>query len=296
MGDDMSNNVRELDKRECVKVVTDNKFITAQGLPDLSLKARKLLYLTIGQARLKDTGFFTYEISPKEFADIMGIDSSNVYDQAFEITSELANSKITFIPDGKKRFKHIPLTSLCEYDEKSLLRIEINPRMAELLLGLKGGFSQPDLEDFMKMKSPFSMAIWHLMSRELKSKKPRITGIKEIELSLDEIREVTGTQKKFERLSQLKEKVFEKALREINENCKVKVTYENIKKGRTVVGFRCSVVSQFYIDESKIPQKVKDRTRLGVLRIEGKRRELTSQEQAEYNRLIKKSEQIELSF
>ena len=39
-----------------------------------------------------------------------------------------------------------------------------------------------------------------------------------------------------------------------------------IKKGRTVVGFRCSAVSVFHIDESKIPQKVKDKVRLHDLR------------------------------
>lgn len=292
----MSHIVKEIDKRECVKVVTDNKFIMAKGLPDLSLKARKLLYLAVAQAKQKDKEFFTYEISPRDFAQIMGIAPTNVYKEAFDITGELATSKISIIPEGKKRFKHIPLTALCEYDENSIIRIEINPRMAELLLGLKGNFTQPDLYDFMKMRSAYSMAIWHLMQKEMKSKKVSMTSKIVIDLSIEQIREVTGTQEKFKQVGQLKEKVLDKALREIKQNCSVEVTYENIKQGRTVIGFRCFVVSKYHIDEKKIPQKMKDRARLGQLRIKGKQRELTLEEQKEYDTLTAKCEQMKLKF
>ena len=76
----------------------------------------------------------------------------------------------------------------------------------------------------------------------------------------------------------------------------MKITYENIKIGRTVVGFRCSAVSVFHIDESKIPQKVKDQARLGNLRIAQKQRELTPEEQEEYDLLVANSDQMELKF
>ena len=63
-----------------------------------------------------------------------------------------------------------------------------------------------------------------------------------------------------------------------------------------MVGFRCFAVSVYHIDESKIPQKVKDRARLGVLRIHSKQRELTPEEREEYDLLVKNSEQMELAF
>lgn len=291
----MSKLVKELDKRENIKVVTDNKFITAQGLPELTLKARKLLYLVLGQATLKDTQFYTYEISPRDFAEIMGIASTHVYQEAYSITSELASAKISFVPDGKKRFKHIPLTAMCEYDDNSLLRIEINPRMAELILGLKGGFSKPDLIDFMRMKSPFSMAIWHLIQREMHSHKPDTTNVIKFDLSLEEVREVTGTQNTYKQISEVKKKIFDKALREIEKNCHVKVTYENIKKSNNIIGFRCSAVSIFHIDENRIPQKTKDKASLFELKQVAKERKLTPEEQKEYERLVAHAQQMEFA-
>ena len=115
--------------------------------------------------------------------------------------------------------------------------------MATFLLELKSNFSQPLLKDFMKMKSPYSIAIWHLMQREMHSRKPNLTNTIQFNLALNELREITGTQEKFTKLGNIKQFVFNKALREINENCGVKVTYENIKRSRTVVGFRCSAKS-----------------------------------------------------
>lgn len=290
------NELKKIDTRESVKTVTSNSFITAKGLEKLSLKARKMLYIAISQCRQNDKDFYTYEISVKEFAELMSITPEAVYSEADQITDELMSGFLRVVPDGKKYFKKYSLFSMCEYEHDGVLRFKLNPDMTKFLLELKGDFSQPLLDDFMKMKSPYSMAIWHLMQREMHSHKPSITNVIQFELTLEELREVTGTQDKLKQLGEFKKRVFDKALREIDENCGVKVTYENIKKGRTVIGFRCDVVSQYHIDEGKIPQKVKDRTRLGVLRIQNKQRELTPKEREEYDLLTKNIEQMELTF
>lgn len=290
------NELKKIDKRDSLKTVTSNSFITAKGLEKLSLKARKMLYIAISQCRKNDKDFFTYEISVKDFAELMNITPEAVYTEADGITDELMSGVLRVIPEGKKYFKKYSLFSMCEYEHDGVLRFKLNKDMTNFLLELKGDFTQPLLEDFLKMKSPYSMAIWHLMQREMQSKKPGVTNEIEFDLSIEELREVTGTQDKLKQIGQFKERCFDKALREIDENCGVKITYENIKKGRTVVGFHCSAESIYHIDESKIPQKVKDRARLGNLRIAQKQRELTPEEQEEYDLLVANSEQMELKF
>lgn len=290
------NELKKIDKRDSLKTVTSNSFITAKGLEKLSLKARKMLYIAISQCRKNDKDFFTYEISVKDFAELMNITPEAVYTEADGITDELMSGVLRVIPEGKKYFKKYSLFSMCEYEHDGVLRFKLNKDMTNFLLELKGDFTQPLLEDFLKMKSPYSMAIWHLMQREMQSKKPGVTNEIEFDLSIEELREVTGTQDKLKQIGEFKKRCFDKALREIDENCGVKITYENIKKGRTVVGFHCSAESIYHIDESKIPQKVKDRARLGNLRIAQKQRELTPEEQEEYDLLVANSEQMELKF
>ena len=131
--------------------------------------------------------------------------------------------------------------------------------MAELLLGLNGNFSQPQLSDFMRMRSVYSMAIWHLMQREMKSQKPGMTETINFDLSLEELREVTGTQEKLKQVGQFKDRVLNKALREIEDNCAVIITYQNIKRGRSVIGFHFSAESEFHIDPERISKKTRDR-------------------------------------
>lgn len=289
------NKLKKIDTRESIKTVTSNSFITAKGLENLSLKARKMLYMAISQCRKNDKEFYTYEISITEFAQLMNVDESNVYKEADKITNELMVGFIQHKEESNKYFKKYQLFDTCEYNNGTI-KFELNKQMTKFLLELQKDFSQPLLNDFLKMNSPYSMAIWHLMQREMESHKPSTTKKIQFDLSLNELREVTGTQEKFKKLSDIKRYVFDKALREIDDNCGVKISYENIKKGRTVVGFHCIASSPFHIDESEIPQNIKDRTRLGKLRINSKRGELTIEEQEEYNQLTKKFQQIELKF
>lgn len=239
----MMKKTRELNTKESVKVVTSNSFITACGLEDLSLKGRKLLYLAISQCKKTDTEFYEYNISVKSFAEMMDIDASNIYIEMDKTTDELMRTFIKYRDD--KSVHKYSLFSLCQYNDATI-RFKLNPDMTEFLLELKGNFSQPLLAEFVKMRSPYSMAIWHLMQREMKSQKPYADHIIEFDLSLEELREITGTEHKLEKLSNFKNRVLDKALKEIDENCNVVITYEHIKQGRKVIGFHFIAKSKWY--------------------------------------------------
>ena len=257
-------NERSLDIRESVRVVTHNDFITACGLEDISLKARKLLYVAIAQCKKTDTEFYEYSLSTKQFAEMMGISASHVYEEADAITDELMRGFIR-VDTGKKSkkgtrsFKKYNLFCKCEYTEKSLIYFKINKDMTDFLLEVKGNFTQPLLEDFLKMNSPYSMEIWHLMQREMHSKKASGTDVIEFDLTLEELRQVTGTQEKLNQLVEFKRRVLDKAIREIKDNCNVLIAYENIKTGRTVTGFHFITTSSNYIAPEKRSMELENR-------------------------------------
>ena len=101
----------------------------------------------------------------------------------------------------------------------------------------------------------------------MKSRKTGVTDVVEFELTLEELRSATGTTNKFERLSQFKVKVLDKAISEIKDNCGVLVTYANVKRGRTVTGFHFIVKSLYYIDSAEIPESVRRHAEEGKKRI-----------------------------
>ncbi len=241
-----------IDTRESVRVVTSNNFWKIPGLEDLNIKERKLLLLAIAQCKLKDNEFFTYEISVKEFAEFMGIDASNLFKESYGICKKLFNKEFEYV-DEKTGYDLIHLFSRCTYIKKDhKIVFKLNSELSTMFLNLKKDFSQPLLNDFSKMKSLYAMQLWQLFQEEMKSKKPYGTKVLEFELTLDELRKATGTQEKLKQLSQFKEKVLDKAIQEIYDNCGVKITYTNIKKSRTVIGFHFKAVTKYYIEPEQM--------------------------------------------
>lgn len=243
---------RKINAHESVRVVTKNSFIQGRGMEKASLKATKLLYIAIAQCRQSDTEFYEYGLSVPEFASLMQIEPSNVYQEAEAITDELMQAFIR-ISDGDKRFKKYTIFAMCNYDG-SELSFKINKDMTDFLLGVTSDFTKPLLDDFLRMNSVYSIKVWHLLQKHMKSQKPAfaIQGMEpEYYVSLEELREVTGTQNKLKKLSDFKIKVLDKAIREIEECAGIKLEYTNKKHGRTVVGFNFKVVPIFSISQEK---------------------------------------------
>lgn len=256
-----------VDKRVSIKVVSANDFITAKELSALPLNSRKLLYLAISQCKKSDKEFYEYAISAKDFAEMMGIDESNIYRAGRKITGRLMGLSLDCDLYGQG-YEQYGLFSKCTYKKKDgIIRFKLNPDMTNFFLNLKKDFSQPLLEDFVHMNSPYSMAIWHLMQREMHSKKPSITQTIEFDLTLAELRSVTGTESKLRQIGQFKERVLDKAIREIRDNCGVVVTYTNIKDSRTIVGFHFTAIQEHHIDEATIPEHIKRQVEEGKRRI-----------------------------
>lgn len=271
-----------------VRTVTSNSLITAKGLNDLSLKARKLLYIALSQSRRNDSDFYTYEISVKEFADLMGITAEAVYPEADKITDELLKGVLKVMKKDESQFEKYALFSKCQYNHNGSLSFKLNPDMTDFLLNLQGDFSQPLLEDFLKMKSSYSIAIWHIMQREMRSKKPVASGVITFNLTVDELRAATGTENKLKKISQFKERCLDKAIKEIENNCMVKITYEPVKKGRSIKSFNFTAVSVNYIPDEKLSKKTREKLRMHELLMIHKKRNFTIEEENEYIELLQK--------
>lgn len=270
---------KKIDKRESVRVVTANGVIDTLNISKLSLNARKLLYIIIAQCKKGDTEFYTYETTPAELADMWGVAKTNIYATADAITDELM--PIVLSIRDKNSFKKRTLFSVCEYDN-ARLRLKINAEMADMLLGVNRDFSKPQLWDFMRMRSKYSMAIWHVMQREMKSFKPGMTAPIVFELSLDELRKATGTENKLKQVVDFKNKVLDKALEDIERNCLVSITYTNIKRGRTVVGFEFIAESYFgTVDIEKLTLRERQHLRRADLLIKKNNGTITKREAQE---------------
>lgn len=239
------NELKDLDIRESLRVVTKNELITAEGLADLSVNARKLFYLAIAQCKKSDKNFVAYKTTPAEIAEIFGITRQAVYQTIDELTDELMRTFISIRPKDGKAFDKRHICERCLYSDDKVLEIKLHNDLADYLLGVDGDFTQPLMRDFLRMKSKYTIAIWHLMQKEMCSHKPLMDMPIEFEITLEELRNVTNTKDKLLKMSDFRRKVLDKAIAEIKKNCYVQISYEDQKKGKTITGFKFKVENYY---------------------------------------------------
>ena len=272
---------RELECGSDVRVVTSNNFIRAAGLENISLKAMKLLYLAMAQSRKTDKEFFEFTKKKKKFAELMEVHPSNVYDTADEITDELMHGFIV-CSMNKREFEKFHLFRICSYQEGKGITFRISEEMTPLLLNLQRDFSQPLLNAFMKMRSNYSIKIWHFFQLKMKQKDgPSISNPIVFTVTVDELRDVTGTKNKLHQIGQFKDRVLEQAIRDIYKCCAVRVSYTQNKEGRKVVSFNFTVKA--LVDEPEMSPDLIKRARKAELI--GRMNTLTPEEKEELQRL-----------
>lgn len=293
----MNEPAKNIDKRASIRIVTDNALITADGLGSLSLNAYKLFLVAIGQCRMEDKEFYEYKTTPIELAEMWGIDPSNLYRTVEDIGKELMKIvvKVQKKDGGEKSFQLRHLFDRCDYEDDKYLYFRLHKDMADVLLGLRKNFSKPEMWDFMRLKSKYSIKLWHLMQREMKSFKPLIGGPSmEFYLSMEELRKVTGTENKLKQIGQFKKTVLDIAIKDIQENCLARIEYHNVKKGKRIIGFDFVVNSYFQVDPESLPYRTRLKGRRAELyrkRIDGN---IDPDEMDELNFLNKNLEQISM--
>lgn len=88
-------------------------------------------------------------------------------------------------------------------------------------------------EVVLRLKKDYSLDFYHL------AKKHQQMG--GFQISLDELFEQLGLPESYRRIGNLKDRVIKPSLDEITANTDIDLSYENIKRGRSVVGFKFTV-------------------------------------------------------
>lgn len=256
--------IRKVDTRDCIRVVTSNDFLKIEGLCKLKLNSLKLLYLAIAQVQMNDDKFYTCKISTPELAKLWGISRQRVHKCYDEIITELHNFSTTLRKfnasgDSREYLVHIISMIIKDLDKKknlTSLEIEIDHNANDLFLKLEKNFSRPLLCDFNKMRSVDSILIWHLIQIKIGSKKPFKNKI-EVELSDIELRKLTGNLEQYPRNYDFKKRVLDKAIKDIEKCCFVKSDCKPIKNGKYTIGYKFILTNTYDIPKNKLSNKAK---------------------------------------
>lgn len=239
------------------KVSVRNDFVKAIHPDRMDLKTMKLFRLVISQCRMSDTELYSYDFKVSDLGKALDIDSSNIYKDTEAMCLNMMQMVLKYgggSPGKSWKMKHI--FESCNYDSKTgTLTIKLHEEMADLVLRLSGQFTQIPVSSILMMKSKYAIRLYELICGKMMSTKPYGDVSVSVQLSLEEIRTATGTDKKksYDQVGHIKQKVLLPAIQDIEsatgykdlKDCTGwKIIVTDIKHGRKVTGFNLEIWSR----------------------------------------------------
>lgn len=206
-------------------VVKSNELIRNSRY-NLSLVEQKIILRLIQIIKPEDEEFETYNFEIKEFCEICGISdrSGQTYNYIREIIKEL-RSKNLVIKNGDVELICGWIES-SKYDNSTgIIQISLSKDLKPYLLELKKNFTEYSLNNILSMKSKYSIRMYEL----LKS----FEYLGTISLDIDTLKaNLYATQ--YSRWSDVKNKVIDVSVMEINRFTDIKVSYTVKKSGKKI--------------------------------------------------------------
>ncbi len=194
----------------------------------------RVVAMLVAQLKQEDESFEMQRVHISDLMDMAQVSSRDIYDRAEEVCRKLLNQKVhvrTSTDDGRRVYQGYNCLSTCRYVEGSgYIEAKFNDDMKPFLLQLKRQFTMYRLQNFMRLSSQHSMRMYELIKMR--------EGLRHLCLSVEELREVLCCEHTYDRFSDFKRYVLERARTEIADTCDIYFTYKVERDGRTPVRVR----------------------------------------------------------
>ena len=181
-----------------------------------------------------------YYISANALADLTGSKAKNNYEELKKAANDLME-KIVYVretPDGKplKFLRKINLVSSCDYiDDQGTVGLRFTDEITPYISDLRKRFTQYQAKYVMPMRSSYGIRLYELCLQWLGDER---------EFSVDEFRRMFGLENKYKSIKDLKVRVINPALNDINTHSDIRVIFGQRKAGRVVSHFQFMIVKK----------------------------------------------------
>lgn len=232
----------KLAKSRAQQVVKANELIEKARL-NLSVNQQKLIAYVVSMIKPTDRDLSWYYVSIADFCQLIGIDKKNFYEESKKLLDDL--DKKSFLvenEDGYYNFRWFSEYYYLKY--KAVLKLQLNSKLKDYLIGLKEQYTQYELWNILALKSKYSIRFYELF----KSFGYRdISYTKEIEV--DELRSLMMCEN-YKLYGDLKRRVIEPSINELNEYTDLTVSYKEKKKGNKCISIVFSVKVKDIMDRT----------------------------------------------
>lgn len=186
-------------------------------------------------------------LSADEYARECAISHSRAYDGLSEASEKLVRRYFSYVSeDGKKTVANWILRST--YDEGGVDVFFTNEVLTMLQVFDKlNPYTKYKKEIILKLKGDYSFEIYHIAKQS--------EGLGKTDVPLNDLKKNLDVPDSYHDLSNFKKRVLEPACDEISQNTDITLSYETVKRGRSVVAIR------FIIKKKSEPKLVETKGR-----------------------------------
>ena len=236
--------LNELSKR---KVVEHNSLITSIAKMDKTpLKMFELAVSYINtEEPPKDNIVYLSKRDLFAFFKVSDNDKHSRFKEAIEKMQKQAFFQIKEEAGKGFKFKSIvpiPYVEWTDYHDE--VKIEFHREIMPYLINLKKNFTQHALSDLAELNSKYSIILYRWLSMNYNQyehysvkggrRAEQVESYRNPSISIKELRIMTDTVNDYERFQSLETWILKKPLEEINAHTSFDVTYDKIKKGRSI--------------------------------------------------------------
>lgn len=215
------------------KVTQSNKLIEASHTLTLNEKRLVLCAASLIDPRkpLPKDGFLT--IRADTFADVFGIDVRHAYEALDDAAKRLFNRDIRRYSKGKLVEQMRWVFHVRYRDGQGCVELGFSPTVVPHLTMLNKEFTSYQLKQIGSLSSFYAVRLYELMSQFLK--------LGERACTLDQLRQMLDLGDKYQDVKDMRKRVLDPALKEVNANTDLAVTAEPMRQGRKITGFSFTI-------------------------------------------------------
>ena len=236
--------LNELSKR---KVVEHNSLITSIAKMDKTpLKMFELAVSCINtEEPPKDNIVYLSKRDLFAFFKVSDNDKHSRFKEAIEKMQKQAFFQIKEEAGKGFKFKSIvpiPYVEWTDYHDE--VKIEFHREIMPYLINLKKNFTQHALSEISELNSKYSIILYRWLSMNYNQyehysakggrRAEQVESYRNPSISVKELRIMTDTVNEYQRFTNFTKKILDIPLKEINDNTTFKVSYEKVKKGRSI--------------------------------------------------------------
>ena len=219
-------------------IVKSNQVVEAGY--ELTTNEQRLILLAISKIPKEQNIDFNvgYEITAQEFATAYNIHPKTAYRELKEATNKLYERSIIIRNEQqtmKVRWTSSIITDNPYFPDENWKRVVVffSPQIVPYLSNLKANFTQYLQSDISNVSGAYTIRFYELVCQY------RTIGKREI--SIQDLRFILNIADKYPLFYDFKKRVIEPSIKEVNDKTPMQISYEQKKKGKTVV----SIVLKF---------------------------------------------------